>query len=91
MMLFLRGVLPAAFAIAMGCLSAQSSGVNRLRPPWYSGGAIFVPLQVLPPIHRALGANLGSRTAAWLYDRLTARACGRRASDISKTRRSSAT
>ena len=28
-------------------------------------------LQVLGPIHTAAGANLGDRTAAWLYDRLT--------------------
>ena len=32
---------------------------------------IFVLLQVLTPIHQAVGANLGDRTAAWLYDRLT--------------------
>ena len=32
---------------------------------------IFVLLQVLSPIHQALSANLGDRTAAWLYDRLT--------------------
>jgi hypothetical protein len=32
---------------------------------------VFVLLQVLTPIHQALGANLGDRTAAWLYDRLT--------------------
>ncbi len=34
-------------------------------------GIVFVLLQVLSPIHQAVGANLGSRTAAWLYDRLT--------------------
>jgi ABC-type multidrug transport system fused ATPase/permease subunit len=34
-------------------------------------GVVFVLLQVLTPIHQALGANLGSRVAAWLYDRLT--------------------
>jgi ABC-type multidrug transport system fused ATPase/permease subunit len=34
-------------------------------------GAIFILLQVLTPIHQAVGANLGDRTAAWLYDRLT--------------------
>ena len=34
-------------------------------------GVVFVLLQVLAPLHQALGANLGSRTAAWLYDRLT--------------------
>ena len=39
-------------------------------------GVVFVPLQVLSPIHQAIGANLGSRTAAWLYDRLTS-ACVR--------------
>jgi len=35
-------------------------------------GLVFVLLQVLTPIHQATGANLGSRTSAWLYDRLTA-------------------
>jgi ATP-binding cassette subfamily B protein len=30
-----------------------------------------VLLQVLSPIHQAVSANLGDRTAAWLYDRLT--------------------
>src|SRR5207237_474658 len=34
-------------------------------------GVVFVLLQVLAPIHQAIGANLGDRTAAWLYDRLT--------------------
>ena len=28
-------------------------------------------MQVLGPIHQAVSANLGDRTAAWLYDRLT--------------------
>src|SRR5262245_10389879 len=34
-------------------------------------GSLFILLQVLAPVHQALGANLGDRTAAWLYDRLT--------------------
>src|SRR5262245_61632685 len=34
-------------------------------------GIVFILLQVLAPIHQAVGANLGDRTAAWLYDRLT--------------------
>ena len=34
-------------------------------------GVVFVLLQVLGPVHTAAGANLGDRTAAWLYDRLT--------------------
>jgi len=33
---------------------------------------LFILLQVLPPVHQVVGANLGSRTAAWLYDQLTA-------------------
>ena len=32
---------------------------------------MFVLLQVLAPLHQATSANLGSRVAAWLYDRLT--------------------
>ena len=39
-------------------------------------GVVFVLLQVLAPIQTALSHNLGDRTAAWLYDRLT-RACVR--------------
>ncbi|MDQ1412157.1 MAG: ATP-binding cassette, subfamily bacterial, partial [Acidimicrobiaceae bacterium] len=34
-------------------------------------GVVFVLLQVLNPIHTAISASLGDRTAAWLYDRLT--------------------
>ncbi len=39
-------------------------------------GTIFVLLQILSPVHQVLSANLGDRTAAWLYDQLTA-ACVR--------------
>ncbi|MBO0823823.1 MAG: ABC transporter ATP-binding protein, partial [Actinobacteria bacterium] len=34
-------------------------------------GLVFVLLQVLGPLHTAVSANLGDRTAAWLYDELT--------------------
>src|SRR5207253_8609568 len=34
-------------------------------------GVVFVLVQVLTPVHQAIGANLGDRAAAWLYDRLT--------------------
>src|ERR1700704_1690496 len=69
--LLLRGILPAAFAIAMGVLVGAVQGGRPLAGPLAFVGAIFVLLQVLSPIHQALGANLGDRTAAWLYDRLT--------------------
>ena len=69
--LLLRGILPAAFAIAMGVLVGAVQHGHSLAGPLTFAGAIFVLLQVLSPIHQALSANLGDRTAAWLYDRLT--------------------
>jgi len=67
----LRGTLPAAFAIAMGVLVGAVERGNPLAGPLALVGAIFILLQVLSPIHQAVSANLGDRTAAWLYDRLT--------------------
>jgi ABC-type multidrug transport system fused ATPase/permease subunit len=67
-----RGVLPALFAIAMGNLVSAVQGGGALTAPLTQVGVIFVLLQVLNPIHQVVGANLGDRTAAWLYDRLTA-------------------
>ena len=69
--LLLRGALPAAFAIAMGVLVGAVERGDPLAGPLTLVGAIFILLQVLSPIHQAVSANLGDRTAAWLYDRLT--------------------
>ena len=69
--LVLRGVLPAAFALAMGVLVGAVQRGDTLTGPLTLVGAVFVLLQILTPIHQAIGANLGDRTAAWLYDRLT--------------------
>jgi ABC-type multidrug transport system fused ATPase/permease subunit len=69
--LLLRGTLPAAFAIAMGMLTAAVQKGDPLAAPLAFTGTVFVLLQVLSPIHQVLGGNLGDRTAAWLYDRLT--------------------
>jgi ABC-type multidrug transport system fused ATPase/permease subunit len=69
--LILRGVLPAIFAIATGVLVGAAQQGGGLAGPLTFVGAVFVLLQVLPPIHQATSANLGDRTAAWLYDRLT--------------------
>ena len=71
-----RGLLPALFAVAMGSLVGAVEGGAGLAGPLAFAGVVFVLLQVLAPLHQALGANLGDRTAAWLYDRLTA-ACSR--------------
>jgi ABC-type multidrug transport system fused ATPase/permease subunit len=69
--LLLRGVLPAAFAIAMGSLVGAVQKGSSLAGPLTFAGVIFILLQILTPIHQAISANLGDRTAAWLYDRLT--------------------
>jgi len=69
--LVLRGILPAVFAIVMGVLVGAVERGDSLAGPLAVTGTIFVLLQVLSPIHQAVGANLGDRTAAWLYDRLT--------------------
>jgi len=67
----LRGVLPTVFAIAMGALIAAVQHGASLGSALTATGIVFVLLQILPPIHTAVGTNLGDRTAAWLYDRLT--------------------
>jgi ABC-type multidrug transport system fused ATPase/permease subunit len=69
-LLVLRGVLPAVFGIAMGLLVAAVEQSRPLGPSLALIGALFVALQVLAPIHKAVSANLGDRTAAWLNDRL---------------------
>jgi ABC-type multidrug transport system fused ATPase/permease subunit len=69
--LLLRGLLPVGFAIAMGALVAAVQRGESLAAPLGVAGVVFVLLQVLAPAHQALSANLGSRVAAWLYDRLT--------------------
>ena len=69
--LLLRGLLPAGFAVAMGVLVGAVQRGDSLAVPLGMVGAIFFTLQVLSPVHQAIGANLGSRLAAWLYDELT--------------------
>ena len=70
-LLVARGLLPALFAIAMGLLIGAVQAAAGLTGPLTMVGVVFVLVQVLSPIHQAVGANLGSRTAAWLYDQLT--------------------
>src|SRR2546427_11894654 len=69
--LVLRGVLPAVFAIGMGLLVGAVQGGGSLAGPLAFVGTTFVLLQILTPIHQAASNNLGDRAAAWLYDRLT--------------------
>jgi len=69
--LLLRGILPVVLAIAMGLLVGAVQRGDGLASSLTLTGVVFVLLQMLTPIHQAVSANLGDRTAAWLYDRLT--------------------
>ena len=69
--LIARGLLPALFAIAMGQLVTAVQRGTSLTEPLTLVGVAFVLLQILAPLHQVISANLGDRTAAWLYDRLT--------------------
>jgi ABC-type multidrug transport system fused ATPase/permease subunit len=76
LILILRGVLPVVFAISIGLVVRNVQIGASLVGPLVTTGIVFLLLQVLPPIHQAVGANLGDRAASWLYDRL-AEACVR--------------
>ena len=67
----LRAMLPASLAITIGVLVGAVQDGDSLAGPLTALGVVFVALQVLNPIQQALSANLGDRTAAYLYDRLT--------------------
>jgi len=71
LVLIVRGLLPALFAVAMGQLVTAVQQATSLTEPLTLVGVAFVLLQILAPIHQVISANLGDRTAAWLYDRLT--------------------
>ena len=70
--ILLRGALPALLAVTMGALIGAVQRGDSLTGPLIGVGIVFVALQVLTPINQAISANLGDRTAALLYDRLTA-------------------
>jgi ATP-binding cassette subfamily B protein len=65
-----RGLLPAVFAVATGVLVAAVQAGRPLAGPLAFTGIVFVAMQVLSPVHTAIGTNLGDRTSAWLNDRL---------------------
>ena len=76
LLLTLRGLLPAGFAIATGFLVAAVEHHQAVGVPLVVVGIVFILLQVLAPLHTALSANLGDRTAAYLYDELTGACLG---------------
>ena len=70
-LLISRGLLPALFVIAMGLLVGAVQHSEPLMWPLALVGSMFVLVQILSPLHLMVSQNLGSRVAAFLYDRLT--------------------
>lgn len=65
-----RGLLPAAFVLAMGVLVGAVQQGASLAGPLTFAGMVFVAVQALGPVHDAVSANLGATASAWLHDRL---------------------
>ena len=70
LLLALRGLLPAAIAVAMGALTGAVQAHHPLAAPLTAVGVVFVLFPVLTPLHLAVSADLGSCTGAYLNDRL---------------------
>ena len=56
----LRGVLPAVFAITIGVLVSAVTNGDSLALPLTVAGAVFIVLQLLPPLLVAVSANVGN-------------------------------
>ncbi|MEZ5291766.1 MAG: ABC transporter ATP-binding protein [Vicinamibacterales bacterium] len=69
-----RGLLPAAFAVAIGWLLAAVAAGAPLAGPLTLVAVVFVLLQVLAPVQTSVSHTLGDRMSDWLYGRL-AEAC----------------
>jgi ATP-binding cassette, subfamily B, bacterial len=69
-LLFLRALLPALFAVVMGLLVSAVTEHHPLAGPLAAVGVVFIAMQVLVPIHTAVSGSIGDQLSAWLYDRL---------------------
>lgn len=69
-LLVLLGALPALLAVALGQVVAAVQAGEPLAQPLGVLGLTFFAMQVLAPVHAQVGTNLGTRTSAYLYDRL---------------------
>jgi ABC-type multidrug transport system fused ATPase/permease subunit len=70
MLVALRGVLPAFFAVATGDVVAAVQHHVPLGPSLAFAASVFVAMSALGPVHDAIGSNLGAKAGAWLHDRL---------------------
>ena len=66
----LRGVVPAGVSVAFGWLVDAVDRGGSLAGPLTLTGVLFTVSMVLHPMHQLVSANLGSRMADHLYDRL---------------------
>lgn len=69
-LLLLGGLLPAVFAIATGRVINAIEQSGSLTGPLIIIGVAFTVMQVINPIHAAIGQNLGRRTSDHMNDRL---------------------
>ncbi len=69
-LIVVRGLLPAAFAIAMGSLVGAVQAQRDLTMPLIVVGAVFIAMNALGPVHGTVGSLLGAKAGAWLHDRL---------------------
>jgi len=70
-LLWLRGLLPAGFAVAIGALVGAVERADSVTLPLIATALVFTLVQTLGPLHQAVSSNLGNRLANALYDRIT--------------------
>ena len=70
LMIVLRAVLPAMFAISMGSLITAVNTGHEVGNSLIVVGLLFVAMQTLPPVHAAISSNLAAKIVTWLHDRL---------------------
>ena len=92
LLLVVRGALPALLAVATGSVVGAANDGRSLTTPLTLAAVALALMQVTPPLHQAVGANLGSRTANW-FERPARRSLRLplRASATSRIRHSSTT
>ncbi len=71
-LLLLGGMLPALFAVASGTVISAVEDDASLTGPLVFVAIVFVAMQVLNPLHEAVGTNLGHRASDWMNDQLLA-------------------
>ncbi|MGH1493856.1 MAG: ABC transporter ATP-binding protein [Acidimicrobiales bacterium] len=69
-LMLLGGLLPVIFAVATGQIINSVDRSESLTGPLITLGVTFIVMQVINPIHVAIGQNLGRRAADYMNDRL---------------------